>query len=145
MLLLPSFHLKARLKKNPLTDRDDGARFLGHGYEVVRGDQPALRMLPANQRLKPHQEAGVQSHNRLVIYEEFAPINCAAQIALELQKMNCAGVHALIKDDVPSLAEGFGLIHSRVGVAKEVLWGFVGRIRKRYPDADRCKRLISPE
>src|SRR5438270_5678189 len=59
--------------------------------------------------------------------------------------MNCAGVHVLIKDDVPSLAEGFRLIHSRVGVAQKVLGGFIVRIRKCYTDADGCKSLISPQ
>src|SRR5437868_14502484 len=51
-VLGPVRRLRARLPHDPGADRDDESRVFGYGYEIRRGNLPAGRMIPANQRLE---------------------------------------------------------------------------------------------
>ena len=58
--------------QHPFADRHDQADFLGERDELVGRDQPALGMVPAQQRLEAGDLAGLQVDERLVVELELA-------------------------------------------------------------------------
>src|SRR4051812_27379219 len=64
--LVPAHGLGARLLEHAMTERHDQAALLGDGDEVGRGDQAALGVLPANERLEADDLARARRDDRLV-------------------------------------------------------------------------------
>ena len=60
-VLRPGRRVGAGAVDHPFADRDDQAELLGERDEIARRDQPAHRMLPADQRLEAGDLAGLQA------------------------------------------------------------------------------------
>src|SRR5207253_6044235 len=101
---LPQSRLDVGFAQHPLSYWDDQARFFGNGDKLRWRDQPALRVLPADQRLEPNYLAGVEPHLRLVIKLKLSMLNSQAQVGLHLQAFPGASVHGIVEDHVARLA-----------------------------------------
>ena len=76
---MPRAHLPAGLAQHEPADRDDQPGLLGQRDEVQRRDQPAVGVLPADQRLDAGQPAGRQFDDRLVVDDELAVLDGAGR------------------------------------------------------------------
>ena len=65
-LRVPERELSTGLSKAPFADLRHQPQFHRHLQEPLRLGEPRLRMLPAQQRLKPGDMAGLQGHDRLI-------------------------------------------------------------------------------
>ena len=84
----------AGFAQHPAADRDDQAGLLGEGDEVARADEPALGVLPAQQRLDAAiTRPSEQPHDRLVVQLELAALECALQVGPQLEAREHARVH----------------------------------------------------
>src|SRR5262245_48397336 len=100
-------------------------------------------MLPADQSFKTNQPAGLQSYDRLIVYEELAPIDGPSKISFELQQVHGASMHPTVEYHVPGFSERLRLVHRRVGVAQKILRELVVWIRQRDANTNRREGLIS--
>ena len=125
---MPLLHLAAGFKQHPAPDGDDAAGLFGDGDEFIGRDQSALRMLPADQRLEACQPPGFERHDGLILNEELAAINGAAQVGFQLQHVDGVRVHAFVEDDVARFAEELRLIHGGVGVAQKIFGALVADV-----------------
>ncbi len=133
-VLLPAPGLRTRRPDHPVTDRHDLAALLGDGDEVGRGEQPAARMVPAQQGLDSGDLAGGQGDDRLVVQDELGPVQGAAQLGLQLEPFEECGVHRGLIRRVAAVAVPLRAVHGDVGVAQQ----FVGRDTAEFAlrDAD---------
>ena len=83
-MLGPARRLRAGLADHPRADRDDQAGVLGDGDELDRRDQPARRMVPADQRLERADAVVLEVEQRLVIQLELAALEREPQVGFEL-------------------------------------------------------------
>ena len=67
---LPRFHLRERSLDHPFAQLDRQRVVLNHGQEHPRRQQPALRVLPADQGFGADHLAGAHVHLGLVIQDE---------------------------------------------------------------------------
>ena len=72
ILTAPLLNLAARFREPPIADRKDEAGFLGKGNKVHWGNEAALRMIPAYERLKPNNLARRELDFWLVIENKLA-------------------------------------------------------------------------
>src|SRR5579872_1236397 len=70
---LPRPRLTAGVPQHPFTDGDDQSGFLGDGDEATGCNETALRIAPADQRLRAVDAAGLDIHLRLIVQLEFVP------------------------------------------------------------------------
>ena len=101
---------------------------------------PALRVLPADQRLDLADAAGLEIDDRLVVDAQLVALDGVAQVGLQLQPLHRLGVHARIEDGVAGLALRLGPVHRHVGIAQQVAPGGRGRGAQRDADADAWRR-----
>ena len=133
MTVLPHASVAARFGEHLAADVDDEAVLLGDRDEVVRGHQPACRVLPAHERLEGHDAVLGERDDRLVLHHELVFLQRAAQIGLELEPGHRRRVHLGFVDAVAAFALALGAVHRGVGVAQELV-GSVA-VRPRVGDA----------
>ena len=126
----------ARLAQHPFADAFDQARFLGNRDELVGRDQPALGVLPAQQRLVPGLGLTRHVDQRLEEQAQFAPANRMAQIARQRVAFVQRLVHAGFEHfpAAPAVALGPGQRHVRIG--KQLLLVLAVQRCERQPQAD---------
>jgi len=89
----PTGGVAACLFEHPIAEGHDQADFLGHGNKLFGRNQAALRMLPAQQRLKSADFAAGQIDQRLIVEFEFVALERLAQVELELAPIRiCASI-----------------------------------------------------
>jgi hypothetical protein len=86
--LLPFGQLPARFDQNPATEEDDEVASLGDGNELVRRDEPAFGMIPANKRLETAEVTVAGRDNWLVVDDELLRIDGFAQTCFNLEAGN---------------------------------------------------------
>ena len=91
------------------------------GMNSSGGDQAALGVLPAHERLGGHRPAGGEVDHRLVVDLELAAVERAAQLGLGAHAGHHAGAHRLVEQLVAAAAALLGAVHRRVGVAEQRL------------------------
>ena len=129
-LQVPLAHLPAGLVEHPVADGDDQPGAFGQGDEGIGHQQPALRMLPAQQRLGADGFAAGGKLG-LVMQDEFTTVQGGAQVVQQLQVVTRIGVHRLFEEAVAVLAIALGVVHGCVGVAQQLLLaGAVARIER---------------
>ena len=68
--------------QHPFGQCGDVAGLLGHRDEGVRRKQAEGRVLPADQRLEGHRQAGRELDDRLVVHAELAPLDGQLEVGL---------------------------------------------------------------
>jgi hypothetical protein len=145
---LPRGALPARALEHQPPERDDEPGLLGERDEVGRRHEPALRVVPAHERLDAHGaprlelDDGLEDEAQLVAAGDRAGER-VAQVALEREAGDGGRVHGRLEHRPPPLAARLGLVHRRVGVAEHgghhvggaVGGGRVGRAAARDADA----------
>ena len=128
--------LRQRRVEDVQRQRADQAGVLGQRDELVRRQQPALRVLPAHQRLDAVDVAGREHGLRLVVDDELVLVERAPQLADERQAARVVLVLRLVVD-LEQRVLGLGLVHGDVGALHERV-DVVAVIRV---DADADRRL----
>src|SRR5207244_6026574 len=82
-----TLELAAGLREQPPPDGYDEPCLLGQRHEVVRGNEPQLRMRPADQRLEPLDAPGRDVHYGKVVDQELLAGQRAAQVGLQLDEL----------------------------------------------------------
>jgi hypothetical protein len=123
----------ARLGEHPAAERHDEPHLLRQRDEVERRDEPALRMVPAEERLGTHGARRAEGDDRLVEQTEVRGARVVgrgdvrggerqhggAQVGLELQPGEGALLHGALEVRVLVAAARLGGVHRHVGVAQE--------------------------
>ena len=104
---------------DPVADRLDQPAVLGGGDELAGRDHPALRVVPAQQRLDGDGGAAGDLEDRLVVQLELAAGQRPAQAGGERQLAGGAGVLAGGEAD-RSAAVALGLVERGVGALEQV-------------------------
>ena len=94
------------------------AALLHERQELARPEQPALRMLPAHERLHPAHRPGLQRGLRLVVDDELARPQRAVQLA-DQREPAAAVVVARRQVDLVAGAHPLGLVHGHVRALQE--------------------------
>ena len=134
---LPRPDLRARGLQDPLADRDDQPRVLGHVDELVGRKQPAARVLPADQRFDPDQLAARHVQARLVVQHQLVPAQRQAQVVLDRKPLLGAGVHVGREELVVVAPLLLGVVHRHVGVLHER--AAIAPVVGEDADADRAR------
>src|SRR3954452_3764739 len=143
---LHQHRLAAALAQDPAADRHDEAHLLGERDELVRRDEAALRVAPAQQRLDAGGAAVGEPDDRLVVKLELIGGERALEVGAQLETREDALVHGRLEQAVAALAVALGDVHRRVGVADELLG--VGRglaLDDRDAHAGACDELLPVE
>ena len=77
---------EAGLAQHPFADRDDQPGFLGDRDEPVGRDRPALRVVPAQQRLDAADAVVAEAEERLEDERQLVPRQRAAELDLERRR-----------------------------------------------------------
>lgn len=101
---LPEPRLPARLPEHPAVDVGHHAGLHGEGQEAPDENEPALRMTPAPERLRAHDRALPQRHDRLVVEQEFVLLERPQQVGPELDPLDELGQHVRGEDLATALA-----------------------------------------
>src|SRR4029078_13021191 len=123
-------------------DVADEARLLGDVDELTGRDEPALRMLPPEQRLDRHDPAAVERDPRLIVNSKLITLERAAQIGLEAEPPHRDFVHAGVEHLEARPALLLRAIEGEIGAPKEMLRVIVGFAVDGDADAHRGIRLI---
>ena len=91
---------------------------LDGGQEGAGGQQPALGVAPAHERLDAHELAGRQVGDRLVVQRQLVVAQGVAHLAGQLEAIAAVVVALGGVDPVPG-APALGLVHRDVGVAQQ--------------------------
>ena len=134
-LVAPAAPVLAGPLQHEAPELDDVTRFLGQLDELPRHQHAALGVPPARERLAAEQRARAERDDRLVLEEELAVGQRAADVGLEAQALAQRLLHVRLEHDVAILAGGFGVVHRDVGVAQQILGCALGR-RERHAHAD---------
>ena len=118
-LLAPLEHLLGDRADHPVADRLEQAHLLGGGDEVVGVDEPAVGVVPAQQRLHRLQPAGLQLDDRLVVQDELVLGDRAPQPRRQRQPLE------RVLGDVGEHGRGraaaaLALVHRHVGVLEQL-------------------------
>ncbi|MNE42551.1 hypothetical protein D3C80_1366810 [compost metagenome] len=115
----PTGGLLAGLTQDPLADRQDQARLLGHRDEVRRRDVTAVLVLPAQQDLIARRLAGLNRGLDLIVQLEPLVIHGLAQGLGDATAGADGLVHVrFVEADVLG-QRGLGAIHGQVGVVDQ--------------------------
>src|SRR6267142_2421859 len=93
-LALPGACLRKGALERPLADRADQARVFGERHELLGSEQPAQRVLPADQRLRPDDLSAstwLPLHDRLPMEQELAARQRGAQADAAMYSAKEAG------------------------------------------------------
>ena len=132
---MPASRLVARLEEHPAPDLEDQLGLLEHRHEVVRSDDAAGRMLPAQQRLDAGDMHTREIEHRLVHQEELAVGEHAPQVHLELEPSKDLGLHLGREHSRAVAAVALGPVQRDVGVAQQLAGR--GAVAARDADAGR--------
>ena len=113
--------LRAGLFEDLPVDEFDAAGLLGDQQEIGRQQQPALGMVPAQQRLVADGTAIGQRHDGLVVRHELVADQRVAQVALHVQQRQRLASQAVVEHGGAMAATVLGVVHRRVGVAQQLL------------------------
>ena len=133
---LPHVRLPAGLLDHPAPHRDDEARLLRDGDELRRRHEAAIRVAPAQQRLRTDHPPGADGEDRLVVEDELVPFERSFKLASRLQAREQLSPHLGLEELHLAPAVQLGSVHRQVSVAQKL----VGRpppVRKDDPDAGR--------
>jgi len=134
---LPQLQVRARPAKHRVAQAQDEARPLGHWDDDVGADRPALRVVPAQQRLHSLQTSGVDVEDGLVEQRELGAFLRVQQVAFQVvatvRSKPGAGVQDLVGTPAPALC----LVHGEVGVAQQRGRDVLTRTGEGDADADR--------
>ena len=117
--LPPDSGLPAGLAQHPLAERPDQAVGLGGRDELTGQHQPALGMVPADQRLDTGEAPGRELELRLVVQHELAPLQRLAQLALEPPARLRLLVHRRLEQAKAVAALRLGAVEGEVGVLEQ--------------------------
>ncbi len=142
--LVPGRRLAARLLEHPTPDRNDQSGVLGQRDEPVGSHDPAVREMPADQRLDPNHLGALELVDRLIEELELSAriLNRGAQVGFQLGPVFFAHAHARVVEHETVLAGGLGGVEGEVGVAQQRVGVGVGT--DRDPDADRTRGDLAP-
>ena len=142
-MLGPARRLRARLADHPRADRDDQPGVLGDRDELDRRDQPARRMVPADQRLERADAVVLEVEQGLVVELELAALEREPQVGFELPPLLRSLVEAFLEEGVGAAARFLGAIEREVGVAQKRLAVAAVVGSDRDPDAGRRHQLVA--
>ena len=95
----------------------------GDRNEVGRAEQALAGMLPADQGFVGGGDPGFQVDDRLIVHHEFLAVDGAPQVGFDLEIIVGGGIHLRREVAVGIPAVGFGLIHRRIGIAHQRVYG----------------------
>ena len=128
-LVHPAFQLGGSGAQHPLTYRQNQPAALGQRDELGGRHQAQRGVLPAQQRLGPHQAAIGQGHLRLVVQRQFVALQRVAQVVFQQQGAGRMGLHVRFEKAVGVAPLVFGAVHGHVGgFGQGVEIGAVGRV-----------------
>ena len=116
----PLLGLDAGFAEHPRTERHDQPGRLGQWDEVQWRHQAALGMLPPHQGLDAQDAPVLRVHDGLVMEDELVLLEGDAQVALEGDALELAGVELGAIHDVAALALALGVHQSDVRVAQQL-------------------------
>ena len=116
-LLPPEPCLPARLAQHPRPEWTDQGVGLGQRDELVWQQQPALGVVPADQRLGTGEAAAAKIKLRLVVQYELAALQRQAQLTLQPSTRLRLRVHVWFEEGEPVPALRLGAVEREVGVA----------------------------
>ena len=120
-LLLPARQLLEHLGQHPFVQLGGQGLPLQHRQKVAGCQQPFVGVLPADQRLGPHQLAGVHVHLGLVEQHHFVATQ-GLVYAVDLLAAALDGVvGGHVEQVITVFARLLGLVHGLVGMAHELL------------------------
>src|SRR5262249_32884173 len=136
-VLRPCLRVAAGLPQDPFADRDDEADLFGDRNETIWPEQPAVRMIPAYQRLDAADLSALHVDHGLVVQDELLLRQRFAQIDLQLAAQPRLGVHLGLVELVPEpprlrAIERQVRVLQKLDLARSVL----GRERDADADAD---------
>src|ERR1700728_3188064 len=82
----------------PATDRDDVAAPFGNRYEASGRKQAALRVTPADERLRTHDRPGLEIHFGLVVQYELILLQSVSEAGLMRLSLKCTYIHFSLKE-----------------------------------------------
>ena len=131
---MPFGGLPTRLDEHPAADRYDQPGVLGEGDELVRRDETAGGVLPADEGLDPSDGVRVEIEDGLVGEEELVRSDGNAQVGLKLEALADDCLHLGGEQHGAVLPRALGLVEGDIGVAEQL----VGAVSHpdRDPDAD---------
>ena len=133
-LPLPGDDLRGERLDHPGADRLEQAHLLGGGDEVVGHHQPAVGVLPAQQRLHRVHAPARGPHDRLVVQRQLSTLDRPPQPRGEREALQWLARHARVERPRRAAAS-LALVHRHVRVLEQLL-GAVGVLREqRDPDA----------
>jgi len=124
----------ASLAQHPAAQRDDLPTVLGQGNELLRQQQAAFGMLPADQRLGAGDPQVVTAKPWLVVNFELLLGNRVAQLLFAFEALLQALVQFMAVEAPGTAAVGLGLVQGYVGAAQQLAGA--GRIVRRDGDTD---------
>ena len=134
--VLPLGGLTGRLLQHPPADRHDEAGLLGERDELQRGDQAALGVPPAQQRLEADDLLRRRRRRSAGSAAPAARRRGRRRARHGRRPARPRGVVARLEDLEPALAAGLGRVHGHVGGAQHAdAAGRAGR-RRRQADAE---------
>ena len=87
----------------------------------VRAEQPALRVLPAHQRLVALHLERAQVDDRLEVHDHLAGLDRRLHVGHQLHAIDGGGAHRVLEELDAGLAVGLGRVHGQVGVPQHAL------------------------
>jgi hypothetical protein len=117
----PARRLAAGLLQHRAVDARDRPGRLGGGDERGGREQPVARMIPAHQRLRGHDLAGPDRHDRLVVRDELARLERGQDLVTGRRLGQRVRVHVRREGAHLALARLLRPVHRDVGVAHEVV------------------------
>ena len=131
---VPRDELLAGAAEDPLADAGDEADVLGERDELARRQDPFLRVLPANERLRADRLTGREAEDRLVVEDELAAGQRAPESALHRRAFLRLLLHPLCEELKAVAARLLRAIHRGVDVRDEHLG--VLAVAREETDAD---------
>ena len=119
--VLPAAGLAAGLAQDVAAERDDQAGLLGERHELGGRHEAADRVLPAHERLRGDDPAGVERDDRLVLDDHLLALDRLRQLLLEVVAAQDRGGHLRLEELEARLALGLRLVHGDVGVADQLV------------------------
>ena len=104
-------------------DFADQAAFFGDRNEVGRAEQALAGVSPADKDFVGGGDPGFQVDDRLKVHLEFIAVDGAPQVGFDLEIIVGGGIHLRREVAVGIPAVGFGLIHRRIGIAHQRVYG----------------------
>ena len=119
-LLVPDVQLAAGLVDHPVADINDHAGLLGNRQKLVRRQQAARRVLPAQQRFEANDRPARRAVLRLIEQTQLVAIQRLPQVVIKLQLRLRQRVHGRLEEVVAVAAVVLGVIHRGVGVKHQL-------------------------